>query len=519
MLLFIPNLQQGGAERQILELMTKLPPRFETTLCVYEDVVHYREYLPAGEPRHVLGVRRMGPRGLARLVAVLEQERPDILHSYRDKANFWARLAARRVPVPVVVTAVRSRAMSLFHLLTEWHLSKQSDRVIANSEGVRRELVTLARVRPDKIQVLHNFIDLDKFHPPSEAERQAARGRWGLGATRSPCCCPVGSGSRRTRSGWRSRWPGSRGRGAYRRGSGVLLAGRKRDRLYAAILPRLLSSLGLADRVTFLGPVSEMVSPLPCGGRAGLAVAVGGAVQRRAGGARLWAAGGGVARGQYRPTGARRRERIRSPDLEWGRAGEALGRIIALSQGERRALGLRGGGRTWGQTFGPERIPGRDRPAVRRAARGKRDGLMCGIAGRWRHGATRRRRRARRSASPPRWSIVGRTAWPVTRAVRGAGHRRLSIIDLSEAGRQPMTNEDGQIAIVVNGEIYNHAELRTDLEAKGHRFRSGSDSEVVAHLYEEVGARVPELLRGCLRLPSVGRTHGITPAARARSVR
>jgi asparagine synthase (glutamine-hydrolysing) len=76
------------------------------------------------------------------------------------------------------------------------------------------------------------------------------------------------------------------------------------------------------------------------------------------------------------------------------------------------------------------------------------------------------------------------------------GHRRLSIIDLSEAGRQPMTNEDGQIAIVVNGEIYNHAELRKDLEAKGHRFRSGSDSEVVAHLYEEVGERVPELLRG-----------------------
>ena len=75
-------------------------------------------------------------------------------------------------------------------------------------------------------------------------------------------------------------------------------------------------------------------------------------------------------------------------------------------------------------------------------------------------------------------------------------HRRLSIIDLSDAGRQPMTNEDGRIAAVVNGEIYNHAELRADLEAKGHRFRSASDSEVVVHLYEEVGSRVPELLRG-----------------------
>ncbi|HSZ82870.1 MAG TPA: glycosyltransferase, partial [Polyangia bacterium] len=150
-LLFIPNLQQGGAERQILELMTRLPARFEPTLCLYEDVVHYREYLPPGEPRHVLGASRMGPRGLRRLVEVLRVERPDILHSYRDKANFWARLATRKVSVPVVITAVRSRAMHVVHLATEWWLSERSDRVIANSEGVRRELVGLAGVAPEKI--------------------------------------------------------------------------------------------------------------------------------------------------------------------------------------------------------------------------------------------------------------------------------------------------------------------------------------------------------------------------------
>jgi len=79
-------------------------------------------------------------------------------------------------------------------------------------------------------------------------------------------------------------------------------------------------------------------------------------------------------------------------------------------------------------------------------------------------------------------------------------HRRLSIIDLSQAALQPMTNEDGSIAILVNGEIYNYQELRRDLEGKGHRFRSQSDSEVVVHLYEEVGARVPELLRGMFAL-------------------
>ncbi|MFH0900912.1 MAG: asparagine synthase (glutamine-hydrolyzing) [Pseudomonadota bacterium] len=76
------------------------------------------------------------------------------------------------------------------------------------------------------------------------------------------------------------------------------------------------------------------------------------------------------------------------------------------------------------------------------------------------------------------------------------GHRRLAIIDLSENGRQPMFNEDGGVVIVVNGEIYNHRELRRDLEARGHLFRSQSDSEIIAHLFEEEGARLPELLRG-----------------------
>ncbi|HUH02531.1 MAG TPA: asparagine synthase (glutamine-hydrolyzing) [Kofleriaceae bacterium] len=78
----------------------------------------------------------------------------------------------------------------------------------------------------------------------------------------------------------------------------------------------------------------------------------------------------------------------------------------------------------------------------------------------------------------------------------GLVHRRLAIIDLSDAGRQPMTNEDGDLVLVANGEIYNHRELRAELTAKGHRFRSGSDNEVILHLYEELGEAVTTRLRG-----------------------
>lgn len=70
----------------------------------------------------------------------------------------------------------------------------------------------------------------------------------------------------------------------------------------------------------------------------------------------------------------------------------------------------------------------------------------------------------------------------------GLGFRRLSIIDLSRAANQPMTNEDGSLWIVFNGEIYNYRELRPWLEEHGHVFRSRSDTEVILHLYEELGA-------------------------------
>ena len=77
----------------------------------------------------------------------------------------------------------------------------------------------------------------------------------------------------------------------------------------------------------------------------------------------------------------------------------------------------------------------------------------------------------------------------------GLGNRRLSIIDLA-GGKQPISNEDGTIWIVLNGEIYNYRQLRKKLESDGHTFRTNSDTEVIVHLYEDVGERCVEQLSG-----------------------
>jgi asparagine synthase (glutamine-hydrolysing) len=81
----------------------------------------------------------------------------------------------------------------------------------------------------------------------------------------------------------------------------------------------------------------------------------------------------------------------------------------------------------------------------------------------------------------------------------GLGMRRLSIIDLS-GGHQPVFNEDRSAWVVFNGEIYNFPELRPELEKRGHRFYTKTDTEVIIHLYEEMGAECVQKLRGMFSL-------------------
>src|SRR4051812_13377474 len=137
---------------------------------------------------------------------------------------------------------------------------------------------------------------------------------------------------------------------------------------------------------------------------------------------------------------------------------------------------------------------------------------MCGIAGLYNFGSGARDERgavqAMRDAMKPRGpDDAGLWASPDGRVV--LAHRRLSIVDLSPAGHQPMANEDDTVWITFNGEIYNHMDLRPGLESKGHRFRSRSDTEAIVHQYEEDGPECLQALDGMFAL-------GIWDAARGR---
>jgi asparagine synthase (glutamine-hydrolysing) len=90
-------------------------------------------------------------------------------------------------------------------------------------------------------------------------------------------------------------------------------------------------------------------------------------------------------------------------------------------------------------------------------------------------------------------TIVGQNG---NRVNVGLGHQRLSIIDLSSAGQQPMSNEDGTVWVTFNGEIYNFKEIRAELKKKGHIFSSDTDTEVIIHLYEEESLDAVQRLNG-----------------------
>jgi glycosyltransferase involved in cell wall biosynthesis len=260
-LLFIPHLQQGGAERQILELMRRLPERFDPILCLYGDESrhHYDDYLANGTALRSLGVRAMGPKGLRRLVRLLRDETPTILHSYRDKANFWARVATFWARVPIVLTSVRNRKQGFLGTLAEYFLQRTSSRVLTNSVGVQEELVEWAGVPKDRVQIIHNFLDLQKFRPAeNEDERQAARAQFGFLPNELVLLMPGRLARQKHQLGLAAALRILKQRRALPDHVRIVLAGRRRDKWYSRVVPIAMRFAGVEHHVTYLEPVKEM---------------------------------------------------------------------------------------------------------------------------------------------------------------------------------------------------------------------------------------------------------------------
>jgi len=125
---------------------------------------------------------------------------------------------------------------------------------------------------------------------------------------------------------------------------------------------------------------------------------------------------------------------------------------------------------------------------------------MCGIAGIFAYLAVappvERRELGRMNARMASRGPDGSGDWLSRDGQVGLTHRRLAIIDLSERGAQPMHSADGALSITFNGEIYNYRELRAELEARGHSFRTETDTEVLLQLYIDRGPAMVEALRG-----------------------
>ena len=125
---------------------------------------------------------------------------------------------------------------------------------------------------------------------------------------------------------------------------------------------------------------------------------------------------------------------------------------------------------------------------------------MCGILGSVTSAPTGPRRLGRRLVARARATgapdASGSRAFAGSAATCVLGHTRLRILDLSAAGDQPLSNEDGTVWTVFNGELYNFQELRTGLRRRGHHFRSSTDTEVIVHLHEEAGDGLVPALSG-----------------------
>jgi len=182
---FINSLEQGGAERQLAELLTRLDRTvFEPSLivCIARDQLGYK--LPVDRIRCLDAPMFPTPRSVLALERELRLLKTDILHTYMGWENIFGRIAARRAKVRAIVSSVRCTQLPRKHIIGEALTHKMADAIIVNSVGIRDELARRARVSSERIDVVENGVDLQRFVPLSETAKLRERKLWSMDGRR-----------------------------------------------------------------------------------------------------------------------------------------------------------------------------------------------------------------------------------------------------------------------------------------------------------------------------------------------
>jgi glycosyltransferase involved in cell wall biosynthesis len=263
-LFLISSFAQGGAQRHLLELIRLLDPAaFEIAICTLNDVNHFGGDLPAGQPAYCLRSPVFwSPLAFARLAGAIRSFRPDILHCYLNDGNLWGRLASRLSRPGAVLTSVHLDEMSPLYQFWERRLNRWSDRIVAHSRSIERLLVGDLAVPAEKVSVIANGVDVDRFAPVTDASRRAARDARGLGADAFVALMPARVAWQKNQDLVLEAMGALKARGALPAGFRLLLAGGISSQVLSRKVDGLIASHGLAQNVQRLGPVKDMPAVL-----------------------------------------------------------------------------------------------------------------------------------------------------------------------------------------------------------------------------------------------------------------
>lgn len=255
-LFVIKNLQQGGTERQVLRMLRCLDPeRFVCSLCTLSPEIHYGD-LPEGEPRYAFSAT--GRRAVAAIREAITDFQPHLVHSFRDGVNRLTWQALKSAPPELAwLMSTRGRPVLPADLLWARLMYRRAFRITTNSVGVEQTLRRFARIPKESIAVIPNFIDTEAFRPPTAAERSAARASLGAESDAFVWVLPARISWVKNQLGLLESLRRLKRDGRLAPRTLVILAGRHRDRIPVALVPRLIEQFGLGDVVRVTDAVSD----------------------------------------------------------------------------------------------------------------------------------------------------------------------------------------------------------------------------------------------------------------------